>query len=105
MTGELDWRFYITPNPNKTPNGAVSDQIFSSLANDTRGDDGAWMTDGGGTASDSIVCDVENNSVIAGTGNGSPFNLKIRDPKSDGDNLFLSSILAFDADTVSNCDA
>lgn len=100
QTGKLDWRFYLTPNPNKKPDGAASDAIFAKLANDTWGDDGAWTTDGGGgTPWDSIVYDVKNNSVLVGGGNASPFNPKIRDPHSNGDNLFLSSIVALDADT------
>lgn len=100
QTGEKDWRFYITPNPNKEPDGEVSDEIFATLANDTWGDSGAWKTDGGGgTAWDSIVYDQVNNTILIGTGNASPFNGKIRDPEGDGDNLFLSSILAVDADT------
>lgn len=99
-TGKLDWRFYTTPNPNKSPDGAASDRIFAELANDSWGDTGAWTTDGGGgTVWDSIVYDRENDSIIVGVGNGSPWNAAIRDPDSDGDNLFLSSILALDADT------
>jgi quinohemoprotein ethanol dehydrogenase len=91
---------YTVPNPEKKPDGAASDEIFAKLANDTWGNDGAWTTDGGGgTVWDSIVYDPVNDQVIAGVGNGSPWNAKIRDPNSDGDNLFLSSILALDADT------
>ena len=99
-TGDLAWRFYTVPNPNKEPDGAASDAIFAELANDTWGDDGAWVTDGGGgTVWDSIVYDRENDQVIFGVGNGSPWNADIRDPNSDGDNLFVSSIVAVDADT------
>ncbi len=101
-TGELVWRFYTVPNPNKEPDGAASDGIFAELANDTWGDDGAWTTDGGGgTVWDSIVYDPVNDQVLLGVGNGSPWNAQIRDPNSNGDNLFLSSILAVDADTGS----
>ncbi|WP_370236511.1 MULTISPECIES: PQQ-dependent dehydrogenase, methanol/ethanol family [Henriciella] len=99
-TGDLSWRFYTVPNPNKEPDGAASDAIFAELANDTWGNDGAWTTDGGGgTVWDSIVYDVENNQVIFGVGNGSPWNANLRDPNSDGDNLFVSSIVAVNADT------
>ncbi|MEQ8557856.1 MAG: PQQ-dependent dehydrogenase, methanol/ethanol family [Henriciella sp.] len=99
-TGDLSWRFYTVPNPNKEPDGAASDAIFAELANDTWGDDGAWTTDGGGgTVWDSIVYDVENDQVIFGVGNGSPWNADLRDPDGDGDNLFVSSIVAVDADT------
>ena len=99
-TGELAWRFYATPNPEKKPDNAASDAIFAELANDTWGDTGAWTTDGGGgTAWDSIVYDPVNNQVVIGFGNGSPWNDNLRDPESNGDNLFLSSIVAVDADT------
>ncbi len=99
-TGELVWRFYTTPNPEKTADGAASDEIFVEIANDTWGDVGAWTSvGGGGTVWDSIVYDQVNDSIIFGTGNGSPWNDKIRDPQSDGDNLFLSSIVAVDAST------
>ena len=99
-TGELIWRFYTTPNPQKQPDGAASDAIFAEMANDSWGDDGAWTTDGGGgTVWDSIVYDDVNDQILAGVGNSSPYNDKIRDPNSDGDNLFVSSILALDADT------
>ena len=103
-SGDLEWRFYTVPNPNKEPDGAASDAIFAELANDSWGDTGAWTTDGGGgTAWDSIVYDTVNDQVLVGVGNGSPWNASIRDPEGDFggayDNLFLSSVLALDADT------
>ena len=99
-TGEKVWRFYTVPNPNKEPDGEASDPILAKLANDSWGDTGGWVTDGGGgTAWDAIVYDEVNDSIIIGVGNGSPWNADIRDPESKGDNLFLSSILAVDADT------
>ena len=101
-SGELVWRFYTVPNPDKAPDGAVSDEALARLANDTWGDTGAWVTDGGGgTVWDAIVYDHVNDQVLLGVGNGSPWNAEIRDPDSDGDNLFLSSIVAVDADTGS----
>lgn len=99
-SGELAWRFYTVPNPNKEPDGAASDDILARLANDTWGDTGGWTTDGGGgTVWDSIVYDTVNDQVLIGVGNGSPWLASIRDPDSDGPNLFLSSIVALDADT------
>lgn len=99
-TGKLDWRFYTVPNPMKEEDGAASDPIMKKLVNDTWGDTGGWVTDGGGgTAWDSVVFDEENDQILVGVGNGSPWNAKIRDPEGKGDNLFLSSILALDADT------
>ena len=98
-TGSLVWRFYTVPNPNKQPDGAISDNAFKDIGNLTWGDEGAWTTDGGGgTVWDSIVYDEVNDSVIFGVGNGSPWNRDHRDA-GKGDNLFLSSIVAVDAST------
>ena len=98
-TGDLVWRFYTVPNPNKRPDGAASDEAFQTIGNLTWGDDGAWVTDGGGgTVWDSIVYDAPNKQIIFGVGNGSPWNQKVRDPAA-GDNLFLSSIVAVDVKT------
>ena len=98
-TGELAWRFYTVPNPDKQPDGAASDVVFEALANGTWGDEGRWTTDGGGgTVWDSIVYDEINDLLLFGVGNGSPWNRDYRDP-SGGDNLFLSSIVAVDPDT------
>lgn len=53
---------------------------------------------GGGTAWDSIVYDPEFDQVYIGVGNGAPWNRQVRSD-GKGDNLFLSSIVAVDADT------
>ncbi|MDA0795513.1 MAG: PQQ-dependent dehydrogenase, methanol/ethanol family [Proteobacteria bacterium] len=98
-TGDLVWRFYTVPNPNKQPDGEVSDSALKDIGNLTWGDEGAWTTDGGGgTVWDSIVYDEVNDSVIFGVGNGSPWNRDHRDA-GKGDNLFLSSIVSVDAAT------
>ncbi|WP_194745020.1 PQQ-dependent dehydrogenase, methanol/ethanol family [Thermaurantiacus tibetensis] len=98
--GSLRWRFYTVPNPEKRPDGAASDEALARIANPTWGDRGAWTRDGGGgTVWDAIVYDEPNDQVIFGVGNGSPWNAAIRDPDGRGDNLFVSSIVAVDADT------
>ena len=98
--GEEEWRFYFTPNPQKQPDGAASDDVFAEVANATWGDTGAWTTDGGGaTAWDSMIYDEVNDQILVGTGNSSPWNAKVRDPDSNGDNLFVSSVVALDADS------
>lgn len=97
--GDKVWRFYTVPNPNKEPDNEISDEIFAKLGNQSWGDDGRWVTDGGGgTVWDSIVYDAVNKQIIFGVGNGSPWNRNFRDP-AGGDNLFLSSIVAVDAET------
>jgi quinohemoprotein ethanol dehydrogenase len=98
-TGAQAWRFYTAPNPNKQPDNAASDKIFAETANATWSDDGAWkQVGGGGTAWDAIVYDPKSDLVYIGTGNGSPWNSQIRSP-GNGDNLFLTSIVALNPDT------
>lgn len=98
-TGDKVWRFYTTPNPEKQPDGEASDSAFESLGNVSWGDNGDWITDGGGgTVWDSIIYDNVNDRIIFGVGNGSPWNWEMRDP-SGLDNLFLSSVVAVDVDT------
>ncbi len=98
-TGKLAWRFFMTPNPEKKPDGAASDKVFAEKANASWGDAGEWTeSGGGGTPWDAIVYDPKLNLVYIGVGNGTPWNQRLRDP-SGGDNLFLSSIVALNPDT------
>ena len=57
-----------------------------------------WKYGGGGTAWDAISYDPELNLVYIGVGNGTPWNQRLRSP-GGGDNLFLASIVALNADT------
>jgi len=57
-----------------------------------------WKFGGGGTPWDAIAYDAQANLVYIGTGNGSPWVHRWRSPDG-GDNLYLSSIVALDADT------
>ena len=57
-----------------------------------------WSQGGGGTAWDSMAYDPDLNLLYIGTGNGSPWPRALRSP-GGGDNLFLYSIVAVDADT------
>lgn len=97
--GDLAWRFYTTPNPEKKADGAASDEAFAAKGNATWGDKGGWQTAGGGTVWDTIVYDEVNDSILIGTGNSSPWNDEVRDPGGKGDNLFVSSIVALDPAT------
>jgi quinohemoprotein ethanol dehydrogenase len=96
-TGKLVWRFYTTPNPQGKADGAASDPVLADKAKATWG--GKEPASGGGaTVWDSIAYDPEMNSIYFGAGNGNPWSATNR---SDGtsDNLFVSSIIAVDADT------
>ena len=46
-----------------------------------------------------MTYDPELNLLYIGTGNGGPYDPEVRSPGGNGDNLFLSSIVAVDADT------
>ena len=96
-SGKLRWRFYTVPNPNKVKDGAVSDDILAAKANATWSDKGVWkVSGGGGTVWDAIVYDKDLDQIYLGVGNGSPWNHGLRS-NGQGDNLFLSSIVALDA--------
>jgi quinohemoprotein ethanol dehydrogenase len=96
--GRLVWRFYTVPgDPNGPPDHAASDAILKSKAAATWFGP-FWKGGGGGTAWDSIVYDPDLNQLYIGAGNGSPWNQRIRS-EGKGDNLFLASIIAVDADT------
>lgn len=97
-TGKLAWRFYTVPgDPAKGPDGAASDKVLAEKALPTWF--GKWYEyGGGGTAWDSIVYDQELDQLYVGTGNGLPWNRRIRSD-GKGDNLFLCSILALKPDT------
>lgn len=98
-TGKLRWRFYTAPNPTKAKDGAASDDIFASKANATWSDKGEWQTSGGGgTVWDAIVYDKDLDQVYLGVGNGNPWNHGTRS-NGEGNNWFLSSIVAVDATT------
>ena len=83
-------------DPSKGPDSAASDPIMAKAAATWNGE--WWKLGGGGTVWDAIVYDADFNQLIIGVGNGSPWNQQIRSP-GGGDNLFLSSIVALDADT------
>ena len=95
LTGELAWRFYTVP---AGPDGPFEHPDLEAAAK-TWSRKGAWLeTGGGGTAWDSMAYDPELNLLYVGTGNGHPHARHLRSP-GGGDNLYLSSILALDADT------
>jgi quinohemoprotein ethanol dehydrogenase len=93
-TGELAWRFYIVPGDPKLP----FEHPEMEMASKTWDPDSMWDVGGGGTAWDAMAYDPELDLLYVGTGNGSPQPVWSRSPKG-GDNLFLSSILAIEADT------
>ncbi len=93
-TGEEVWRFYTVPGDPSLP---FEHPEMEMAAKTWKGGEW-WKIGGGGTVWNSIVYDPDFNNVYIGVGNGSPWTRVIRSP-GGGDNLFLSSIVALDADT------
>ncbi len=92
-TGKLDWRFYTVPG---NPKDGFENDAMRQAAKTWTGD--WWKLGGGGTVWDAIVYDPVTDLVYFGTGNGSPWSARYRDP-TEADNLYLASIIALKADT------
>ncbi len=96
-TGERLWKFYTVPgNPASGPDGEASDSAMQMALPTWHGE--WWRYGGGGTAWDSFAYDPDLNLVYIGTGNGTPHMWHFRS-EGRGDNLFLCSIVAVDADS------
>lgn len=96
-TGKQLWRFYTVPgDPAKGLDGAASDSVMPMAAKTWAGE--WWKHGGGGTAWNAMAFDAENDTLIIGTGNGAPWNRRVRSA-DQGDNLFLCSIVAVNAKT------
>ena len=102
-TGRQVWRFYTvpgTPEENR-PENNNGDPAMEMAAKTWNGE--YWKTGTGGTAWHGITFDPELNRIYVGAGNSGPYDPEKRSPKDakgvGGDNLFLASIVALDADT------
>jgi quinohemoprotein ethanol dehydrogenase len=92
-TGKMIWRFYTVPGDPSKP---FESPILAQAAKTWTGQ--WWKYGGGGTVWDSMVYDPELNLLYIGTGNGGPWNRRIRSPQG-GDNLLLASVVALKPET------
>ncbi|MDA0196283.1 MAG: PQQ-dependent dehydrogenase, methanol/ethanol family [Bacteroidetes bacterium] len=92
-TGEEAWKFYIVPG---NPADGFENDAMEMAAKTWTGE--WWKHGGGGNAWNAFTYDPDLDILYIGTGNGSPWNRKIRSPDG-GDNLFLCAIVALDPDT------
>lgn len=91
--GEMLWRFYTVPGGPGDPTGT---EPVASQTSTWNGE--WWKLGGGGTVWDSMAFDSDLNTLYFGVGNGTPWNPNLRSA-GEGDNWFLSSIVAVDADS------
>lgn len=94
-TGNQAWRWFTVPGDPAKP---FEDDLMAAAAKTWDPAGKYWVNGGGGSAWDTITFDPDLNMVYIGTGNGSPWNRNLRSP-GGGDNLYLGSIVALNADT------
>jgi len=94
-TGKQAWRWFTVPGDPSKP---FEDESMEKAAKTWDPAGKWWVNGGGGTAWDTITFDPDLNMIYVGTGNGSPWNRHLRSP-SGGDNLYLASLVALNADT------
>jgi len=92
-TGEQLWRWFTVPG---NPADGFENAAMERAAKTWNGE--WWRNGGGGTVWDSISYDPALHMIYIGVGNGSPWAQHFRSPDG-GDNLYLASIVALDAET------
>ena len=92
-TGRMRWRFFTIPGD---PRKGFENKAMESAAQTWTGQ--WWENGGGGFVWNAMTYDPQTRRIYFGTSNGTPWNRKFRSP-GGGDNLFLCSIIALDADT------
>jgi quinohemoprotein ethanol dehydrogenase len=94
-TGSQKWRWFAVPGDPSKP---FEDESMAAAAKTWDPAGKWWEAGGGGTAWDTLTFDSDLNLIYVGTGNGSPWARSKRSP-AGGDNLYLSSLVALNADT------
>lgn len=96
MSGERLWRFHTIPDFAQPPENQAENAAMRIAAPTWPG--ARAGVSGGGTAWNAFSYDPELNLFYIEISNGFPYNQAIRSP-GGGDNLFLASIVAVNADT------
>ncbi len=86
-SGKQLWRFYSVPDEP----GKNTEEHLIKAESTWKGE--WWKLGGGGTMWDAMAYDPELDLLYVGVGNGSPWNQHFRS-QGEGDNLYLSSIVA-----------
>lgn len=93
-TGELKWRFYTVPSDRAEENASPAMKMAAATWSGTALEEFG----GGGSAWNEMTYDPESGLLFFGTAGALPYTHKIRSPDG-GDNLFLSSVIAVNAET------
>ncbi|MDP6377805.1 MAG: PQQ-dependent dehydrogenase, methanol/ethanol family [Pseudomonadales bacterium] len=93
-SGDLKWRFFIVPSDNPEEN----DTAAMKMAAKTWSGDALEKYGGGGHNWNEMTYDPASNQLFFGTSGAYPYVHAERSPVG-GENLFLSSVVAVDADT------
>lgn len=92
-SGKQAWRFYTVPgSPEENKGNPAMERAAKTWSGEY------WKTGTGGTVWNGMTFDPELNQIYLGVGNSGPYDPELRSP-GDGDNLYLASIVAVDADT------
>lgn len=94
-TGEQAWRWFTVPGDPEKP---FENDAMKRAAETWDPSAKYWEMGGGGTVWDAMAYDPDLGLLYIGVGNGAPWNRDVRSPEG-GDNLFLASIVALDAET------
>jgi quinohemoprotein ethanol dehydrogenase len=94
-TGEQAWRWFVVPGDPSKP---FEDESMEKAVKTWDPAGKWWVNGGGGTPWDTMTYDPDLNLIYIGTGNGAPWNRNLRSP-AGGDNLYLASLVALNADT------
>src|SRR4051812_31941034 len=94
-TGNQAWCWFTVPGDPSKP---FEDESMAAAAKTWDPAGKYWINGGGGTPWDTITYDPDLNLVFIGTGNGAPWARNARSP-AGGDNLYLASLVALNADT------
>lgn len=89
-SGKELWRFWVVPG---NPADGFERPELEMAAKTWSGE--WWKYGGNGAPWNAFTYDPETQTVFIGTGNGFPFNHRLRSA-GEGDNLFLSSVVALD---------
>ena len=97
-TGKLAWRFFTTPGDEVSPANRKAEEVMRKTWPTGWKNSNGSRRGGGGTMWNAFAFDPGLNLLYLGVGNGFPYNQDLRSP-GGGDNLFLASVVAIDANT------